>query len=202
MKGKTIAVSAPGSLPDIFARTVLAQHNVPTSDVVFANLGNDPDRYKAIVAGVAQATVVSREFEPVAEKDGVRMLVAAQDAMPNDLRLCTQVTGKTLSARREDAVHFLAAEIAALRYAVSHRDETLKLTADLTKRPLDDPRSAYIYDWAVKSRAVDPDFSLPADKLAYMEDELVKLGNVAKPFDVKTMIDTDVREQALKLVGR
>ncbi len=70
LKGKTIAVSAPGSLPDIFARAVLNQHHVPVSDVHFANLGNDPDRYKAVVAGIAQATVVSRQFEPVAEKPG------------------------------------------------------------------------------------------------------------------------------------
>jgi NitT/TauT family transport system substrate-binding protein len=201
LKGKTIAVSAPGSLPDIFARAVLAQHHLPASDVHFANLGNDPDRYKSIVAGVAQATVVSRQFEPVAEKQGVKILVSAQEAMPNDVRLCTEITAKTLAARHADAVHFLAAEIAAHRYALSHRDAALKLTQELTHVSADDPRAPYIYDWAVKSHAVDPEFSLPADKLAFMEEELVKLGNIAKPFDVKTMLDGSVRKDALAGLG-
>src|SRR5579885_2475419 len=99
LKGKTIAVSAPGSLPDIFARAALEKAHVPASEVRFASLGNDPDRYKAVVAGVAQATVVSRQFEPVAEQQGVKLLVSAENALPNDVRLCTQVTGKTLAAR-------------------------------------------------------------------------------------------------------
>lgn len=201
LKGKTIAVSAPGSLPDIFARTVLAQHKVALSDVRFANLGNDPDRYKAVVADVVQASVVSREFQPVAAKQGVKLLVSAQDAMPNDLRLCTQVTGKTLATRHADAVHFLAAEIGALRYAMTHRDAALKLTQELTHGAPGDERAAYIYDWAVKTRAVDPEYAIPADKLAYMEDELVKLGNIAKPFDVKTMLDDSVRKDALAALG-
>jgi NitT/TauT family transport system substrate-binding protein len=202
LKGKTIADSAPGSLPDIFARAVLTQHHVPVADVRFANLGNDPDRYKAVVADVAQATVVSREFEPVAASQGVKLLVSAQKAMPDDLRLCTMVTGKTLATRGPDAIAYEAAEIAALRFAVSHRAEALKLTQALTHDKPGDPRPAYIFDWAVKSGAVDPDMAVPAGKLAHMEAELVALGNIPKPFDVKTMIDDSVHAKALALAGK
>jgi NitT/TauT family transport system substrate-binding protein len=202
LRGKTIAASAPGSLPDIFARAVLARHHIPVGDVHFANLGNDPDRYKAVVAGVAQATVVSREFEPIAASQGVRLLVSAQAAMPDDLRLCTMVTGKTLATRPADAVSFAAAEIAALRHAVSHRAEALSLTATLTHDKAGDPRPAYIFDWAVESHAVDPNMAIPAGKLAHMEAELVALGNIPKPFDVKTMIDDSVHDRALALAGQ
>jgi NitT/TauT family transport system substrate-binding protein len=197
LKGKTIAVSGPGTLPDIFARAALAKYHVPADEVRFASLGNDPDRFKAVVAGVAQATVVSRQFEPVAEKQGVKLLVSAQDALPNDVRLCTQMTGKTLATRHEDAVSFIAADMASLRYAMTHRDASLKLTQDLTHEKPDDPRAAYIFDWAVKSHAVDPDMAIPAQKLAEMEKVLVDLGKIAKPFDIKTMIDASVREKAL-----
>jgi len=202
LKGKTIAVSAPGSLPDIFARAALAKFHVPADEVRFAALGNDPDRYKAVVAGVAQATVVSRQFEPVAEKQGVKLLVSAQEALPDDVRLCTQMTGKTLATRGDDAVRFLAADIAALRYAMTHRDEALKLTRELTNEKPDDPRAPYIYDWAVKSHAVDPEMSIPAEKLAAMEKVLVDLGKIAKPFDIKMMIDASPREKALGVVGK
>jgi NitT/TauT family transport system substrate-binding protein len=200
--GKTIAVAAPGSLPDIFARAVLAQHHISAADVHFAGLGNDPDRYKAVVAGVAQATVVSRQFAPVAEKAGVKLLVSGAEAMPNDVRQCTEMTGKTIATRRDDAVHYVAAEIAALRFAMSHRDETLKLTAELTQTKLDDPRSAYIFDWAVESHAIDPELPIPADKLAYMEKELVELGQIKTPFDINKMLDASVRAQAFALTAK
>ena len=35
------------------------------------------------------------------------------------------MTGKTIAARREDAINFVAAEMDALHYAVTHRDETI-----------------------------------------------------------------------------
>jgi hypothetical protein len=40
------------------------------------------------------------------------------------------------------------------------------------------------------------------EKLNWMQDLLVKTGNLAKPFDVKTMIDDGPRQEALALVGK
>jgi NitT/TauT family transport system substrate-binding protein len=96
----------------------------------------------------------------------------------------------------------MAAEISALRYAASHREETLKLTRELTEEKEDDPRPAYIFDWAVKTGALDPSLAIPLDKLDYIQEQLVKTGNLAKPFDVKTMVDGSAREKALTLLGK
>src|SRR5215472_15137392 len=40
LKGKTFAISAPGSLPDLVARAVLAQNNVPAAEVKFTIMGS------------------------------------------------------------------------------------------------------------------------------------------------------------------
>src|SRR4030095_15855960 len=58
----------------------------------------------------------------------VRMLVTGHEARPNYVRLCLTMTGKTVATRRDDAINFVATEIEALKFAVSHRDETIKLT--------------------------------------------------------------------------
>jgi len=50
--------------------------------------------------------------------------------LPNYVRLCLTMTGKTIASRREDAINFVAAEMDALRYAVEHRDDTIKLTQE------------------------------------------------------------------------
>ena len=101
LKGKTIAVAAPGSLPNLLINAMLEKYRIPQVDVRFANLGGDLDRFKAVVAGVADAGVVAAEFMAVAPKD-VKMLVAGRDVLPNYVRLCLTVTGKTIAGRRDE----------------------------------------------------------------------------------------------------
>ena len=140
-----MAVAAPGSLPNLLINAMLEKYKIPPSDVRFANLGGDLDRYKAVVAGVADAGVVAAEFMSIAPKD-VTMLVDGRDVLPNYVRLCLTMTGKTLAERRDDAISFVAAEMDALRFALSHRDDTIALTQDVIQAKPDDPRPAYAYD--------------------------------------------------------
>ena len=101
LKGKTFAISAPGALPDLVARAVLAQNNVPAADVKFTVMGSDADRFKAVTAGIVDAAAASSGFAPAAEKAGVRMLVHAIEAVPNYVRFCIYSTAKTLAARKD-----------------------------------------------------------------------------------------------------
>jgi len=199
LRGKTIAVAAPGSLPNLLANAILDQHKIPLSEIRFANLGGDLDRFKAVVAGVADAGIVATEFMAVAPND-VKMLVAGHDALPNYVRLCLTVTGKTVAQRRADAVNFIAAEIEAMKFAVSHRDETIKLTHDTINAKPDDPRPAYAFDDTLKQHAVDPSVTLPLDKLNWMQNELVKAGNLKTPIDLSKITDTEIRAEAAKRV--
>jgi NitT/TauT family transport system substrate-binding protein len=198
LKGKTIAVAAPGSLPNLLINAILEQHKIPASDVRFANLGGDLDRFKAVTAGVADAGIVASEFMAVAPKD-VKMLVAGHEALPKYVRLCLTITGKTISERRADAINFVAAEVDALRFAVTHRDDTIKLTQDSIHAKSDDPRPAYAFDDTLKQRAIDPEISLPLDKLDWLQNELVKAGNLKTPIDLGKITAADIRAEALKL---
>jgi NitT/TauT family transport system substrate-binding protein len=201
LKGKTIAVAAPGSLPNLLINAILEQHKIPASEVHFANLGGDLDRFKAVVAGVADAGIVAAEFIAVAPKD-VTMLVAGNQALPNYVRLCLTLTGKTISERRADAVNFVAAQMEALKFAVTHRAETIKLTEDSIHAKPDDPRPAYAYDDTLKQNAIDPDVTLPLDKLSWMQNELVKAGNLKAPIDLANIVDASIRGEAIKRAAK
>jgi NitT/TauT family transport system substrate-binding protein len=201
LKGKTIAVAAPGSLPNLLINAILEQHKIAASEVRFANLGGDLDRFKAVLAGVADAGIVASEFMAIAPKD-VKMLVAGREALPNYVRLCLTMTGKTITGRRTDAINFLAAEIDALKYAVGHRDETIKLTQDTIHAKPDDPRPAYAFDDTVKQHAIDPSVVLPLDKLNWMQNELVKAGNLKVPIDLMKITDVEIRAEAMKRAGK
>jgi NitT/TauT family transport system substrate-binding protein len=201
LKGHSIAVSAPGSFPELVARAVLEKAAVPVSEVKFASMGSDTDRYKALVAGVVDGAIVSNEYTPVAAKAGVKLLVPGSEAVPNFLRVCLHMTGKTLKDRPEDAAKFLAAEMEGLRYAATHRDETIKLTHDITGSKPDDPRPAFVYDWAVKVGAIGTDLPIPMDKIDFIQKMAVSVGSMAKPIDLATVVDPSVREKALQLLA-
>lgn len=198
LKGKTIAISQPGAMPDELVRALLAKDGVPADDVKFANLGGDNDRYKALVAGVADAAVISGEYTPIAEKAGVRMLVAGRDVLPDYMRICIMTTGAVVKSRHDEVVRFLAAEMAALHYALTHRAETIALAQEITGVKPDDPRPAYIFDDAVRTHAVDPDIGLPVAKLDWMQAQQVKAGDQPHPADLSKVADAGPRQEALK----
>ncbi len=200
LKGKTIAVAQPGSLPNLLIDAVLGANHMAPADVRFANLGGDIDRYRALIAGVADAAVVAPEFLAVAPP-GYTMLVRGRDVLPNYVRLCITVTGKTATARRDEAVRFLAAEIEALRFAVAHRDETIALTRRIIDAKPDDPRPAFVFDDTLASSILDPEVALPMDKLGWMQSRLVAAGNLPKPVDLSKLVDAELRAQALALAG-
>jgi NitT/TauT family transport system substrate-binding protein len=201
LKGKSIAVSSPGSFPDMFARVALAKFNLSVSDVTLAAVGGDRDRYTALVGGVVDAAVVSNEYLPLPSSKNFKMLLSGNDAGPNFLRICMFSTARTLAARHDDAVRYLTAQSKALRYALSHRDETLALAREAEDIKPDDPRPAFVFDDAVKTGAIAPELPIPMDKLAWMQDQLVELGQIPKAGDLAKMVDPEIRAEAMKRVG-
>jgi NitT/TauT family transport system substrate-binding protein len=200
LKGKQIAVSAPNSMPNMLAIEALAKYGISDKDVKLAAVGGDRERFQALAGGVVEAAVVSNEYEPIAPKN-IHLLVAGRDAVPNFLRVCIVSSAKKLAERGDDAVKFLAAEMNALRFALTHRDETVALTRELIHAKSDDARPAFVYDDAVKHKAVDPTLPLPAAKILWIQEQMAKAGKLAKPLDVATVTAPEYREKALKLVG-
>src|SRR5215470_8089447 len=62
LKGMRLAISAPGSLPDLVGRAIFQKYNVDFSTLKTASLGNDLDRYKALISGVVDAGILAEEL--------------------------------------------------------------------------------------------------------------------------------------------
>jgi len=199
LKGKTLAISAPGALPDLVVRAVLAEKNMSAADVKFTIMGSDADRFKALTAGIVDAAAASSGFAPAAQKAGVKLLVHAIEAVPNYVRFCIYSSGKTLAARKDDAAHFLVAEMAGFRHALANRDQTIELTREITHAKPDNPLPAFTYDEVKRYSAVDPGMPIPMEKLAWLRDLLEKTGNLTQPVDLDKFVDADVRATALQI---
>jgi NitT/TauT family transport system substrate-binding protein len=202
LKGHTMAISAPNATPDMIGRAYLAQNNVPISEVKFASLGNDPERFKAMLSGIALATVISIEFLPVAEKSGIKLVARGSEVMPKYQRLCTVTTGKLIAARRDDVIGFLTAQMQGLRHALAKPEEEIRITREITGMKSDDPRPEFMFKEASHAATgIDPTMPLAMDKLEWLQGELVKAGNLSQPYDLSRVVDGDIRAQALARAG-
>jgi hypothetical protein len=59
-----------------------------------------------------------------------------------------------------------------------------------------------VFDDAVKTGAVAPDLPIPMDKLGWMQDRLVGLGQIPRAGDLGTMVDTEIRAEAMKRIAK
>jgi NitT/TauT family transport system substrate-binding protein len=202
LRGKSIAASSPGTPPDMVARAALVRARVPLSEVRLAAVGGDRDRFTALLGVVVDVAVVSNEYLPLPTVRDLPLLVEARHVLPKFLRFCTLMTGKTLHQRRADAVGFMMAQIKALRFALTHRDETIKLAIEATSAKPDDPRPAFIYEEGLKPGAVDSDFSIPVENLVWIQDQMVALGQLARAGDIGKLVDPSIRQEALVRIGK
>ena len=71
LKGKSVAVSTPGDVSGDFRAGRRSRRPASRSPTIrFAAMGSDTDRYKALIAGVVDAAVITNEFVPLAAKEG------------------------------------------------------------------------------------------------------------------------------------
>jgi len=201
LKGKSVAISSPGSLPDLLFRGMLEGHNMSAADVSFVTQGADIDRYKSLAAGITDAAIVSNEFEAVMPSN-IHVLMKATTAVPKFIRLCVATNKDVLAKRRDDLVKFVAAEMDAYKYALGHRDETVKLAREMTHAKADDKRAEFITDQTIKDKQIDPTLAIPADRIAWMQDLFVKAGVIKSTVPVDTLIDASVRDDAAKQAGK
>jgi len=202
MKGATMAISSPHAAPDMIAKAWLTQNNVALSEVKFASLGGDPDRYKAVASGVALATAISIEFSLFGQRDGLKLIVRGSDVLPNYQRLCTVTTDKAIETRRDDIVRFLTAQMQGYRYALTHRDEEVRITREITGIKPEDKRPEFMFEEASNPKTgIDPAMTIYLDKLEWMQDQLVKAGNLPQRYDLTRVVNTELRAEALKRAG-
>jgi NitT/TauT family transport system substrate-binding protein len=200
LKGKSVGVSGPGSMPDLFTREILTKNGLAETDVTYANAGGGSDRFKALLAGIVQATATSSEFVPQAKSAGFNILASAHDETPDFSRNCLVTTEKIIETRRDGLIRFLAANMDAIGHVLSHRDETIALTRQVAHLQPNDASAAFIYDEAVAEKDLDPTMAAPLGKLQWIEDVLLRHKIIPAGRNVADFVDDTPRQSALKLV--
>jgi NitT/TauT family transport system substrate-binding protein len=199
LKGKTIGISAPGSLPDLVARAMLGRIDINPRDVRFVEAGNDAERLRAVVAKSIDAAVSTSDFAARREP-ALKSLAFANDILPSFLRACIVTRGDTWRKRPDELVRLLAATMRGYEHALSHRAETVALARRIARLPANDPTPEANFDEVTRNRSVSPMLEIDMAKFLWLRDFLSEDGRLDQDFEPGTMIDRSVREKALARV--
>jgi NitT/TauT family transport system substrate-binding protein len=204
LKGKSYAVSAPGSPGDVLGRLLLQKNGVEPSQVQIVGLGSPADRIKALLGGKVDSTSATiLVMEPVLDaiaKGEVKVLASMGEQFPA-IPLSYIVANETVIKSRRDAlVRFVRAEIEGLRWAQANPDAAANLAVKLIREtPLPVLTAGMREMSRMKVYGVDGGISEKGlqDTQQALKD-LGRIKTVAKSTDVAAL---DVLQEALKLLG-
>ena len=127
MKGKKIGASRPGTDSDLAARVAIQKLGFTDKDVNVIAMGTDAERLSAMGQGVIDATVVTIGGYVAAQKLGFHSILDLSQAnVPYEA--ASMITTRTLIKENPDMVSkFVKGFVAAIQYAQSHREFTLKV---------------------------------------------------------------------------
>lgn len=199
--GKPVGVSGFGALPHVVAQGVLENHKVDLGKIEWVQMGGDPDRARALVAGQLAATVASIEFEPMMKAAGAKILAVGSEELPHWTRFTVITTEKVIKERPGDLVKALIAQAKGIRWAMNpkNKDEMVRLMAKYGKR--DVKQVDWLYDWFLAHKQLNPNGDLNPASLAWMQELNVKLGRQKKVLPVDRVATFEFQKKMLAEIG-
>jgi NitT/TauT family transport system substrate-binding protein len=127
LKGKRIAMSRFGSGTDTAVRLVLRKYGLdPAKDLIMLQLGTQPSRYQALLAGNIEATIISPPLDLMAKKDGFNILVNIPDLGIPYPQQMVETTDRFIREHPQTVKNFLKGFIEGVHVAAKNKDLTIK----------------------------------------------------------------------------
>ncbi len=197
--GRTVAVTAPGSFPELLLRTTMQRQGLDPSKVQLIQAGGDPDRVKALLAGKVDAAVAAIEFLHRVEAAHEKLLVNFAEVLPHWTRNVVVTTDQVIKERPDDLRRFLVAKTKGVRYTLEHRDETIAVMAKVSKQ--EPSEVAWVYDWFVRKKLMQPNGYVSPDAINWMQELNVRLGRQSKVLPLDQVATWDFQKEIVKELG-
>ncbi|MFM0739561.1 ABC transporter substrate-binding protein [Paraburkholderia xenovorans] len=168
LRGKCLSVDALTTGFAFVLREILVANHVALTDVTFDAAGGTGNRYRALVAGKHDGTLVRAPFERLAERHGFNVLVRGSALFPDYLGTVGAVMQSWASTNQDQLIGFILAYREALNWifdASNHeaaveilRTGFAELTDDEARAVLDDlmdPNDGLIHDMSIPDAGLD-----------------------------------------------
>ncbi|MBI4523409.1 MAG: ABC transporter substrate-binding protein [Deltaproteobacteria bacterium] len=123
LKGKRLAISRFGSTTDVGLQLALKKLGVNPKDVAFLQIGSNPARLNAMLAGQVQGGLLNSDSHaPLARKQGLRTLASLPELGIEFLQLSTATGRSYAKANPQIVQQFIRAQVAAIAWLKDERN--------------------------------------------------------------------------------
>jgi NitT/TauT family transport system substrate-binding protein len=130
LKGKKIAISRFGSNTDTAVRLLLEKVGLnPNKDVTIIQIGAQPTRFQALVAGSIDSTIIAPPFDITAKKQGFNVLVNLAEMSIVYPQQVVETTDRFIKENPLAVKNYLKGFIAGIHYGLTNKDGTKKIMA-------------------------------------------------------------------------
>ncbi|HEY7068023.1 MAG TPA: ABC transporter substrate-binding protein [Chloroflexota bacterium] len=179
LAGKKVAVSGPKETSITFFRRLFIHYGVPLDSIEFISVGTTPERYAAIKAGAAQATILSQPNDFQAYSEGFHPIAQIAEILPVYQFTAWVVTRNWARGHEDLLVRFLRAHADALRWVndPANKEEAITILSEGAKFEERFARQTYdLYMGEMKGRVLPQDGTLSLPGLQAVLDVMADLG--------------------------
>jgi ABC-type nitrate/sulfonate/bicarbonate transport system substrate-binding protein len=123
LRGKTLSVDALTTGFAFVLREILAANEIAVTDVNFEAAGGTGTRYRALVAGKHDGTLVRTPFERLAERRGLNVLVRGNSLFSDYLGTVGAVMQSWASRNQDQLIRFILGYREALNWIFDQRNK-------------------------------------------------------------------------------
>jgi NitT/TauT family transport system substrate-binding protein len=192
LKGKTVGISAPGSVTHLLTLKVLQGIGLdPATDVNIRPIGGEDVRFQALESGIIQAALLGSQGVIQGEKAGLKVIVAAADVIDSLAFSGLATSVKKLKENPEQVRRMSRAALRGLRYVWENKSGTVDVIESWLK--LDRKISTMTYDLALKSYSRNGEVD---DRGILLTVDMINAREkIEKKFNVSDFVDyTQLRE--------
>lgn len=203
LAGKTVAVSAPGALSYHVPRMVLEKYGVSPDSVTYVAVGSDTQRFQALAAGRADASIlhVVRSIEARNDPSNYVSIADIGRELPDLVQFYFSVTDKTLAERPDLIKRFLRANVKATRWVLDNKDEAVKAAMKVIPNVSEQVMSQG-YDMIKGSGAWDPNLVVDEKAVKATHDLLVTTKVIPTRVPAEKFVTARLIDEVLKELGR
>lgn len=186
LKGKTVGVSAAGSLTDYLAKTITVNQGWAESDIKRANVGGLNEQLAALESGATDAFVWSAEAGFALEEQGKgRVLMDFGDIVKDNVFEDIMATDAAINDRKAAVQAYLDGWYETVNYMKAHRDETIAFM--VSEFEVSENVAAKTYDHDIDNLSLDG--TIPEVNLKGLAKSVVDQGIADKEPAVETFWD-------------
>src|ERR1043166_1028148 len=192
LKGKTVGISAPGSVTHLLTVRVLQGIGLdPATEVKIRSIAGDDVRFQALESGIIQAALLGSQGVIQGEKLGLKVIVAAADVIDSLAFSGLATSTKKLKENPDQVRRMSRAALKGLRYVWENKAGTVDVIESWLK--LDRKISTMTYDLALKSYSRNGEVD---DRGILLTVDMINAREkIEKKFNVSDFVDyTQLRE--------